>query len=92
MDIGAHTQSPEQPGCCPFLQMANPPRGYRIPGYCTGLLDDELMIPSLYEHRTFCSSPNHVACPTYRYRCGGSDWRAAAARGAAGDATAPLAS
>jgi len=51
---------------CPFLE---PSRGdwlYPVAGYCRGLPQGALMIPTLFEHRTWCSTAGHTACPIYQ--------------------------
>jgi len=51
---------------CPFLE---PSRGdwlYPVAGYCRGLPQGALMIPTLFEHRTWCSTADHTACPIYQ--------------------------
>ncbi len=58
------------PGCCPYFEASRPDCLYPLRGYCRGLPQGLLMIPSVEEYRTFCSTRQHTACLIYRYRQG----------------------
>jgi DnaK suppressor protein len=51
---------------CPFLEPARGDWLYPVAGYCRGLPQGALMIPTLFEHRTWCSTADHTACPIYQ--------------------------
>jgi hypothetical protein len=56
--------------CCPFLQPAQADWIYPVAGYCGGLPQGLLMIPSVEEFRSLCSTEDHGTCLFYRYRQG----------------------
>ncbi len=56
--------------CCPFLQPAQADWLYPVAGYCRGLPQGLLMIPTVEEYRNLCSSGDHGTCLIYRYRQG----------------------
>ncbi len=55
---------------CPFLEAVEGNWRYQVPGYCQGGPQGVLMIPTLNEFRTLCSTPQHAACPIFRSRRG----------------------
>jgi len=59
-----------QPMVCPFLQPAQADWIYPVAGYCRGLPQGLLMIPTVDEYRTLCSTEGHRACPIYRHHRG----------------------
>ena len=58
---------------CPFLEPARPDWIYPVAGYCRGVRRGWLMLPSVDEYRTWCSTPDHPACPIFRARRGQED-------------------
>jgi hypothetical protein len=54
------------PTGCPLLKPAEADWRYPVAGYCRGL--GALMIPSVEEYRTWCSTEEYPACPIYRER------------------------
>lgn len=59
-----------QDGCCPHLQPARADWIYPMAGYCRALPGGLLMIPSVGEYRSFCTTGGHGDCLFYRYRQG----------------------
>jgi RNA polymerase-binding transcription factor DksA len=51
---------------CPFLEPARDDWVYPVTGYCRGLPQGALMIPTLFEYRTWCATDGHTACPIYQ--------------------------
>jgi hypothetical protein len=51
---------------CPFLEPARDDWLYPVTGYCRGLPQGALMIPTLFEYRTWCATDGHTACPIYQ--------------------------
>ena len=58
---------------CPFLRPAQAEWIYPVQGFCRGLPRGLLMIPSVEEYRTRCSTEAYAACPIYRARMAGDD-------------------
>jgi hypothetical protein len=56
-----------QPGC-PYFQPAQADWIYPVSGYCRGLPQGLLMIPSIEEYRSLCSTAQHTMCPICRGR------------------------
>ena len=63
---------PNQPSC-PFLRPTQADWIYPVQGFCRGLPRGLLMIPSVEEYQTRCSTQAHTACPIYRYRMAGDE-------------------
>lgn len=53
---------------CPYFQPAQADWIYPVSGYCRGLPQGFLMIPTIEEHRTLCSTAQHTTCLIYRGR------------------------
>jgi len=70
MDMTTSPKAAPDGPCCPFLQPALADWVYPVAGYCKGLPRGLLMIPSVAEYRSLCSSGDHAACPIFRYRQG----------------------
>src|SRR5574341_1670626 len=70
MDARDCRQTRPSPGCCPFFQQAKADWIYPVDGCCRGLPQGLLMIPSIDEYRTLCSTSHHTDCLIYRYRQG----------------------
>jgi hypothetical protein len=58
---------------CPLLRPARAEWIYPVQGFCRGLPRGLLMIPSVEEYRTRCSTEAYTACPIYRSRMAGDD-------------------
>ena len=61
--------NPEK-GSCPFFQPSKADWLYPVEGCCRGLPQGLLMIPSIDEYRTLCSTTGYTECLIYRYRQG----------------------
>jgi hypothetical protein len=70
METSDFEQAATGPDSCPFLQPVQADWLYPVEGYCRGLPQGLMMIPSVHEYRTFCSTQQHTACLIYRYRQG----------------------
>ncbi len=55
---------------CPYFQPAQADWIYPVPGYCRGLPQGLLMIPSMEEYRALCSTAQHTTCFICRARQG----------------------
>ncbi len=55
---------------CPFLVSADAAWIYPVEGFCRGLPNGLLMIPTVEEYRTQCSTRGYTSCPIYRSRMG----------------------
>ena len=58
---------------CGFFRKVEAGWNYPVEGFCRGLPDGLLMIPSVEQHRTRCSTPGHTICPIYQARMGQVD-------------------
>jgi len=58
---------------CPFLRPTQAEWIYPVQGFCRGLPRGLLMIPSVEEYQTRCSTQAHTACPIYRCRVAGDE-------------------
>jgi hypothetical protein len=70
MDARGCRQTQPSPGSCPFFQQAMADWIYPVEGCCRGLPQGLVMIPSIEEYRTLCSTSHHGDCLIYRYRQG----------------------
>jgi hypothetical protein len=70
MDASDSKEAEAGPSSCPYFQPSRADWLYPVHGYCRGLPQGLLMIPSVDEYRTFCSTRQHTACLIYRYRQG----------------------
>jgi hypothetical protein len=78
------------PPACPHFQRAQADWLYPVSGYCRGLPQGVLMIPSMEEYRTLCATAQHTTCLIYRGRQGDAEAEAtlrAALRGPGGPVT-----
>lgn len=50
---------------CPFFRPARMEHNYPLTGVCAGLPRGLVMIPTIEEYRTRCSTDGHAACPIY---------------------------
>ncbi len=66
-DRSTPTRAPERRSpCCPQFRAARGEGGYPIPGYCTlSAAPGALMIPSVEEFRTLCTTPAFRHCPWF---------------------------
>jgi hypothetical protein len=66
----SHTKQPVKAGgresMCRYFRPADAGSRYPVGGVCKGLPGVLPMIPTVEEYRTWCSTPNHAACPIYR--------------------------
>jgi len=62
---------------CPYFQPAQADWIYPVPGYCRGLPQGLLMIPSIEEYRALCSTAQHTTCLICRGRQGDTGAEAA---------------
>jgi hypothetical protein len=53
-------------GPCPLFRRAEAKWNYPVVGYCTGLPGGLLMIPTVEEQRSLCSSAGHARCPIHQ--------------------------
>jgi hypothetical protein len=63
---------------CPYFQPAQADWIYPVSGYCRGLPQGLLMIPSIEEYRALCSTAQHTTCLIHRGRQGDTEAEAAA--------------
>ena len=70
MDAGNAHKDMAHAGSCPFFQIAKADWIYPVDGSCRGLPQGLLMIPSIDEYRTLCSTSHYTDCLSYRYRQG----------------------
>ena len=59
---------PEAHASCPFFRPVEAYCIHPIAGYCRAAPKGTLMIPSLAEHRAWCSTPCYADCPHYGAR------------------------
>jgi hypothetical protein len=71
MDANQAQHAGPNQALCPFLQPAQAEWIYPVQGFCRGLPQGLLMIPSVEEYRTRCSTEAYTACPIYRSRTAG---------------------
>lgn len=55
-------------GFCPFLWQVQTGRISPVRGYCRGLPNGMMMIPTVEQFGTQCSTARYSACPIYRSR------------------------
>ena len=55
---------------CPHFRRAETRWNYPTAGYCTGLPGGLLMIPTVEEQRSLCSTAGHAACPIHQAHSG----------------------
>jgi hypothetical protein len=70
------TMTPERAtgqSVCPIFRPFRMAHDYPLAGFCAGLPGGLVMIPSVEEYRTRCSTEGHTACPIYRSRMGTTD-------------------
>ena len=74
------TNPSQTPSTCPCFCTVREEWHYPLLGLCRGLPDGLIMIPTLEEYRTRCSSAGYTTCPIYRSRMGADDldvwWKA----------------
>jgi hypothetical protein len=58
---------------CPYFQPAQADWIYPVSGYCRGLPQGLLMIPSIEEYRALCSTAQYSTCLIYRGRQGDTE-------------------
>jgi len=64
---GVKFQGPGEP-VCPFFKQVAADWLYPVTGYCRGRKDGKLMIPSISEYRTFCTTDRFRLCEHVRER------------------------
>jgi hypothetical protein len=73
MEVTLREPGDPEATCCGFFRKVAAAWNYPVEGFCRGLPDGQLMIPTVEEHRTRCSTEGHTICPIYQARMGQGD-------------------